>query len=39
MEHCVSAPPAPTCEPMSTASALEGASALTGTVVSTSRKP
>ena len=39
MEHCVSAPPAPTWEPMRTARALDGASALTGTVVSTSRKP
>ena len=29
-EHCVSAPPAPTCEPMSTARALDGASPVHG---------
>ena len=39
MEHWVSAPGAGTCEPMSTASALEAASPRTGTVVSSSRKP
>jgi hypothetical protein len=39
MEHCVRAPGAGTCDPMSTASAFEAASPRTGTVVSSSRKP